>query len=223
MTANGWPFLVARGRRRGYSVLLAPGFLVAGQDHGFLERVVGPVRDGRPFHTATVTTPRGRRVSLVWSDYPAGDADLCDEHSRPLRLLGGFLSADAGIDRPSDTDLAYARAAAAATYRRFLADEEAFTTERSEPFGLRSDLVPQPRHTPTERRPPARPNLPLAAIGLVVAALVAVVIVLISSSVGGGTPPPLTCVTTPQATKAGLVVPTTTTGPPTPTTAPGKC
>lgn len=211
---SGWPFLIARGRRRGYTVLLAPGFLIADRDYGFLEDVVGPVRDGAPWRTTTVTTPRGRRLCLVWSDYPAQtdeQTDLRDEHSRPLRLLGGFLCTDAVVTQPSTADLDAARGSALRTYGRFLADEERFTVEESTPFGVRSVPLVAPRRDPARgpvTRPPVRRvDALLAAIGLAFAALVVVVVVLAGSS-GGEKPAP--CVVKPQVTPAVSVTVTAT-------------
>ncbi len=194
---QGWPFLIARGRRRGYSVLLAPGFLIAEQDYGFLEHAVGPVRDGAPCHTATVTTPRGRRISLVWSDRPATAADggaIHDEHSRPLRLLSGFLCTDTAVTGPSSADLTSARVAASGTYQRFLADEERFAIEESAPFRVRSSL------TPPDVPRPVRLSGRVAVLGVAVIAVVTVVSIVIGSS-GGGSQPPV-CPTTPPSVTA---------------------
>jgi hypothetical protein len=217
---SGWPFLIARGRRRGYTVLLSPGFLIADRDYGFLEDVVGPVRDGAPWRTTTVTTPRGRRLCVVWSDYPAEageQADLRDEHSRPLRLLGGFLCTEASVAEPSISDIDAARVAALDTYGRFLADEERFTVEESAPFAIRSAPMPlaTPRRqpAPVTRRPVRRVDAVLAAVGLAFAALVVVVVILVGSS-SGRTPAP--CVLKPQVTPTlGLVVTVTPTPAPT--------
>lgn len=216
---QGWPFLIARGRRRGYSVLLAPGFLIAEQDYGFLEHAVGPVRDGAPCHTATVTTPRGRRICLVWSDHPATTADegaIRDEHSRPLRLLSGFLCTDTAVTGPSSADLAAARAAASDTYLRFLADEERFTIEESAPFGVRSNLA-RPASPPQVRPAPRPVRLTgrVAVLGVaVLAVIVTVVAIVIGSSGGGGGSQPPVCPTTPPsatATTGATTVPPTAT------------
>lgn len=220
---HGWPFLIARGRRRGYSVLLASGFLIAQQDYGFLEDIVGPVRDGQPYHAATVTTPRGTRVWLVWSDDPAtADGELRDEHSRPLRLFHGFLCTDRVVAEPSSADLAAARAAALDTYRRFLADEARFVIEESVPFAVRSQLIPlPPPHEMSRRATPAVMRRPVgrvtartvAVLGITVAVIVAVVVVVIVLPSGGQPtmcPPPAPTVitTTVSAVVSHLATPT---------------
>jgi len=158
VTASGWPFLIARGRRRGYTVLLAPGWLIAAQGHGVLEETVTPVA-GQPWRVAVAGTTQGRRVGLAWAEHPVTGADVTgtpdsgggapvrDEHSRPLRLLYGFLCADAMIGDPSGDDLARSRDAALDTYRRFLTDEEHFTIEGSTPFDITSSLTRQPGHS----------------------------------------------------------------------------
>lgn len=151
MTA-AWPFLIARGRRRGYTVLAAPPFLVRDREEGFLEPVVGPTPDA--IATRVVESPSGRRLSLVWGDHRVrGDeigepADPVDEHSRPLRLLYGFACQDAVVDRP---DLDGCLAAMLATYRRFLLGEEEFTVEESAPFQVDARVVAPPT-TPAPRR-----------------------------------------------------------------------
>jgi hypothetical protein len=171
-TGTAWPFLIARGRRRGYTVLAAPGFLVRDGEEGFLEEVVGPTT--APVATREVHSPRGRRLCLTWADHQVcgGDvgevsdvgepADPVDEHSRPLRLLHGYLCLDtppAGVD---PVDLSRSLAAALATYRRFLRDEDTFTIEESTPFPVAARAVAPP---PPSR--PARPTALLATAALV--------------------------------------------------------
>jgi len=155
---NGWPFLVARGRRRGHSVLLAPSFMIQASDYGRLEQVVGPVSAAEPVRTATTGNLR-----LVWSEHTVTGADLTDssethdEHSRPLRLLYGLVSPDATVMQPSEVDLERARLAALDTYRRFLADEKHFTVESSMPLDLRSAVM---AHSPSlgTTTPPESPS-----------------------------------------------------------------
>jgi hypothetical protein len=149
---HGWPFLIARGRRRGYEVLLAPDFLVAGQEYGFLEEVAGPARHSAAPSIVGATTPGGRAVCLVWTEYVvrgndlgAGEADPVDEHSRPLLLLQGFLCADSRVLEPSAADLDHAHRAALDCYRDFLADEEGFAVRRSSPFVTTSVCEPTAR------------------------------------------------------------------------------
>ena len=66
---SGAPFLIARGRRRGYSTLLAPGWLLAANDHGFLEDAVGPVDAPMAWRSGVAVRPGGRRVGLVWAEH----------------------------------------------------------------------------------------------------------------------------------------------------------
>ncbi len=144
-TVTGWPFLIARGRRRGYSVLAAPPFLVRDREEGFLEEVVGP----SPGSVATrmVDSPGGRHLCLVWGDHRVrGDdigepADPVDEHSRPLRLLYGFVCQDAAVSEPAPADLERSLATMVATYRRFLRGEEEFVVEESSPFPVDAHVV----------------------------------------------------------------------------------
>ncbi|HKN99777.1 MAG TPA: hypothetical protein VJX10_21835 [Pseudonocardiaceae bacterium] len=196
---QGWPFLVARGRTRGYSVLLAPDFLLARRDYGFLEDVAGPLPDGTPFRTATVRRDYGD-IGVVWCDCPTG---LRDEHSRPLRLLAGFTCAGT-VSRPSELDLDAARTAASATFERFLRDEDGFTVESARPFPARSTVARAP--VPTRPRP--RRTLPVAA-----ACVAAVVLLLVLLTTHRGSPPKRPappCVTPTVAVQPVTCVPTTT-------------
>lgn len=143
---QAWPFLVARGRDRGYSVLLAPDVLVADGDYGFLEEQAVPSHTDA-VHVADGRSMRGRRVCLVWTEQMVSAADVGtgetprDAHSRPLRLLLGFLCMGPTVATPAAADLDAARSAALSTYRRFLADEDRFTAESSAPFPMRSTLT----------------------------------------------------------------------------------
>jgi hypothetical protein len=208
MTAQGWPFLIARGHRRGYSVLLAPGFLLDTNDYGFLEEAAGPVRDGEPPRVLTTESPRGRRVCLVWSEHPVTEADLVpytrDEHSRPLRLIHGFVCPEGTVSSPSEDDLFRARTAALDTYRRFLDDEELFAVEPATPFPLRSSLAEPVRRlaTPTPAR--TRPRFLIPVLAATVIATATAVIALAST-------------TTPQPPPTCVPVSTTTPAPPAPT------
>jgi hypothetical protein len=195
-TTLGWPFLVARGRTRGYSVLLAPDFLLARRDYGFLEDVAGPLPDGTPFRSTTVRRDYGD-IGVVWCDCPTG---LRDEHSRPLRLLAGFTCAGT-VSRPSELDLDAARTAASATFQRFLRNEDGFTVESAPPFPAQSGVVRNP--VGTRRR-----ALPVAA-----ACVAAVVLLLVLLTTHHGSPPKRPappCVTPTVAVQPVTCVPTTT-------------
>jgi hypothetical protein len=227
MAAQAWPFLIARGRQRGYSVLLAPRFLLAEGDYGFLEEATGPVPESNPVRVGVATSQRGRRFGLAWSEHRVtaadigGTADPRDEHSRPLRLLYGFLSADTTINAPDGADLDHARRAALDTYRRFLTDEHRFTTEPSTPldtrttepstlFAARTLIPPKP--------PPARRWVRAVVISaaVVIGAATAVVVAIAS---GSGDPPP-SC--TEDTSAAGSTTTTSSCGSPTQTTTPDQ-
>jgi hypothetical protein len=235
MAVQAWPFLIARGRQRGYSVLLAPHFLLAEGDYGFLEEATGPVPAAEPVRVAVAVSQRGRRSYLTWSEHRVTSADLGgaeprDEHSRPLLLLYGFLCTDAPTGAPAMADLDHARRTAMDTYRRFLADENGFTTEPSAPFDTYSPTVPSASPPPSRPAPspaavPAAPSpVPRTLRRLVIAAAVvagtaaaAVVVTIVTSS---GEDPPASC-DSPTPTAAE---PTTTSscGPTTLTTTPAE-
>lgn len=236
MTAEVWPFLIARGRQRGYSVLLAPHFLLAEGDYGFLEEATGPVPQAQPVRVGAATSQRGRRFGLVWSEHlvtaadVGGTADPRDEHSRPLRLLYGVLSADTAINASAGADLDHARRAALDTYRRFLTDEHHFTTEPSNPLDARA-AEPSASFAPTaERAAPVdaraiSPEPPqarrwartLVISAAVVAGAAAVFVVAIVVGSGSDDRPP-SCPA--DATAAGPTMTTSSCGSPTPTTTP---
>jgi hypothetical protein len=153
-TAQGWPFLVGRGRRRGYSTLLAPDFLVEQETYGILEEAVDPSSAGEAPQAVGLTLPAGHRLTVVYAVHRVTAADLgedapdpVDEHSRPLRVMYGFVCA--GSSGPSqedpaaaEADLGIARGAALDRYRRFLASaEQEIGVEPSAAYPLRSRLV----------------------------------------------------------------------------------
>ncbi|TDP89907.1 hypothetical protein [Labedaea rhizosphaerae] len=178
---QAWPFLVARGRDRGYSVLLAPEFLIADGDYGFLEEQAVPSHTDA-VHVADGQSARGRRVCLVWTEQVVSAEDAGteeaprDAHSRPLRLLFGFVSS--AVVSPAATDLEQARDAALRTYRRFLADEAGFTVESSAPFAMRSAVTAS--ETPVSDTPRSRRFTVPAVVGGVVAAAAIVLAVLVA-------------------------------------------
>ncbi len=193
MAVSGWPFLVARGRQRGYSVLLAPDFLVAQQDYGWLEDAAGPLPAGVPCRTATEAGASGTRFGLAWAGFPTG---LRDEHSRPLTLIAGFVCPNATIGEPAAEDIGRARTAAVATYERFLADEHRFTVEPAAPFRLSSPTAPLPE-APSTRTP--RPSA--AVLGAAACAVLALVLILVFATRHGAAQPPRPC---PPAPTAGV-------------------
>lgn len=211
----GWPFLVARGRRRGYSTLLAPGWLIAERGHGLIEELVGPV-DGRPYRSATAVSPQGRLLNVVWAEHLVTAADVAstsaprDEHSRPLRLLYGFLCTATIVVDPAG-DLTHSRLAALDTYRHFLADEEHFAVEASAPFEVAADVaagtapathavretawvaarevLPASRAATGGIQPPRSRLAGLAVAGVLIAAFVAAGAIWLSGGTGEAPPP----------------------------------
>lgn len=194
---NGWPFLIARGRRRGYSVLLAPAFLH--EEYGLLEEVAGPVTAAEPVRVAATKNSRGHDLSVVWSEHRVTAADVADgteprdEHSRPLRLLYGFVCQETILTRPADTDLARSLASGLDTYRRFLAGEQRFTVESSTPFDLRTAGTSR-QAAPPATRPRRNYAIPLALVG--VAAGFAIGIAVASGGAENPTKTPPECTTT---------------------------
>lgn len=198
---RGWAFLVARGRRKGYRVLLVPGLLADSNQQGVLAEALSG--GSGPREAPTVETITAAGIGPVSCAYrterfveAALDGDpgraLLDEHGRPLEILYGVACATEGILNPDAADLDIARADALATYGRFLADEAGFTAERSEPFVLRSTISPSLVSAATPGVPhqlvesgPTAPDLavepvppPSAGRGLVVAGVAALSIAL---------------------------------------------
>jgi len=80
---TGWPFLVASGRRRDYSTLLAPQFLVADLDYGILDQAVRPASEPEPPTVVEVRTPHGRRLTLVYATHLLTAVDLAEPGAGP--------------------------------------------------------------------------------------------------------------------------------------------
>lgn len=202
---NGWPFLVARGRQRGYSVLLAPPFMIQALDYGLLEQVVGPVSAAQPVRTTST-----RDLCIVWSEHAVTGTDVADgseardEHSRPLRLLYGLVSPDATVLKPSEVDLEHSCLAALDTYRRFLADEKRFTVEPSTPFDLRSAVMPSSPTSATTTLPQSRSHWRYTGSALLAGLVIGVVGALIIAP-GSPDPVPPPCPTTTATTSVPSV------------------
>ncbi|MEW9549758.1 hypothetical protein [Nonomuraea sp. NPDC050783] len=183
MDAQGWPFLISRGRRAGYRTLLAPAPapLVADGDHAVLADHVEPgVVLDRP-GVIDLTTPSGRPISVVHATHRVSAADLGqavapkDEHGRPLHLLYGFVCPRVRAIRPDEADLRTALAAALEAYRSFLEDEGDFAERVGEPFPLRSFLETA---APGRRR--TAPRIVLAAAPLIVLAATLLLVLLLT-------------------------------------------
>lgn len=195
----GWPFLVAAGRHRDYSTLLAPDFLVADLDFGVLDEVARPTSgEDRPT-VVGVRTRAGRQLTVAYATHMLTGADLepassrapfCDEYGRPLRLIYGFVSRQA-IAEPSAEDLRTAYDVAIAVYRRFLRDEDALTVVSGQSFPLRSRSG-SPAPAPSAGGLQRRHRSVTLAIGAVAAALAATVII---TAMGARRPSPAACPT----------------------------
>lgn len=148
----GWPFVVGRGRRLGYRVIAAPGFLDDADDvlqspdvdpagHGGTSRIsTVPSRSGHvtvvavsesvtedTLAAAAVRSPAERSAQATSASTPTS-ADrgrpMLDMHSRPLEIMYGFVVPDREVTFVADDDLAHARREAFRTYRTFLDDED---------------------------------------------------------------------------------------------------
>jgi len=158
----GWPFLVASGRRRDYSTLLAPDFLVADADYGVLDEAVRPTDSPR---VVEVRTRAGRRLTIVHATHLLTADDLGpdsapprDEHNRPLRLIYGYVVPGEWTPPPAEADLRAALGTALEVYRRFLDDEDTVAVAAAHLFRLHSTV---PARVPS---PPARVGTPPARV-----------------------------------------------------------
>jgi hypothetical protein len=208
---RGWPFLVARGRRTGYRVVLAPDFLAQQQEeHLLLEQVGAGSADAAGHAVVELSgSPSGRLVA-IYREEPATGAELIpsaattargtvlDRHGRPLELLYGIV-ASAGVARLNERDMARARRDAVSAYRWFLADEERFEARVSRGFPLSVSLpsAALPLHrdsSPRSGPPPTRSRTASGRIinsgwlGLVGAAVLGVVavVLIVTPAAGGG-------------------------------------
>jgi hypothetical protein len=196
-TARGWPFLVARGRHRGYRTVLAPDFLVKRNLQGVLsDAATGDGLEPGRARTAEVDAPavgpmtlcfRIERVSAadVNGHLPGEDAIATDEHGRPLEILYGVVARGRLSGPVDDGDLGAARSQALRSYRGFLEQEDAFDVDASPAFALRgvtamapsapapprrtpsASPAPTPTPTPTPERRPAIGALATVAVAAV--------------------------------------------------------
>jgi hypothetical protein len=204
---TGWPFLIAAGRHRDYSILLAPDFLVQDLDYGFLDETVKP-GDGQP-RVVNVRTQAGRHLTVVSAAHTLTPADATathDEHGRPMRLLYGFVSGHRIVDS-DPADLAAALTIVLHVYRLFLENEDAPVVMAGQPFALRSTVIRQLE--PISARTPAsavsdasqRPTrVTVSIVGAVVATAIALVLWLRPQTGGGEPCPTPTLNSTPCAT-----------------------
>lgn len=198
----GWPFLVAAGRIRDYTVLVAPDFLVAAGEHGLLG-VTGSAIEGGPVQVRPVRTNDGRELTLAYAarllsaaDMPpgAGEQAVADEFGRPLRIVVGVVTERPRGSNPAP-DVERAEAVVLPAYRRFREDEARYRVQASQSMPMRSRgqvqaakaVSPNPelppvdaqRSTVAPRRSGTTVGAPGLVVGLILAALLAVGIVLL--------------------------------------------
>lgn len=194
----GWPFLVAAGRRRDYTVVVAPDFMVAAGEAGRLCDVVVPGAESDPARVLSVVTASGRRVSAAYRTHLLTEADLDapggtgaptapprDEYNRPLLLAFGFVTHAPPAGTPSlEADLDDCRAAVLPAYRAFLEDEDGFSVAPSGALPIRSGSPrdPEPLRTVVPSPAavePARGRGDAGRHGAVVVGLLAVLVALV--------------------------------------------
>jgi len=154
--SQGWPFLVARGRRASYRTVLAPRFLVDANAHHALADAAG-VSDLGADGTRVVECHHARvgpfSIGYTSEQLTQGDLDATatdagepatDEHGRPLEIVYGVVSQDLLGRSLATKDLVTARTAALRSYRNFLADEAGHAVATSSPFALRSRARTRP-------------------------------------------------------------------------------
>jgi len=143
---EGWSFLVAPGLRTGYRTILAPDFLVdRGLDGLLAARVAAAPDEGAQRVVKVDVADIGRLTVAVMTERPSlreldvdpeSDELATDEHGRPLRMLFGVVVRDRTRRAVRDGDMQRARGDALVSYRRFLAAEDGFETDRSIPVRL---------------------------------------------------------------------------------------
>lgn len=149
--AQGWVFLVARGRHLGYRAILVPDFIAENGENGYLTQNVRGAVDGADRPTIEqIVAPGSGQMVLAYRTHRVTYGDLedtdgrdpgdlvTDEHGRPLDLRYGFAARGQVIDALDEADLRVAEAEALAACRRFLAGEADFSSETSQAFPLRS-------------------------------------------------------------------------------------
>ena len=200
----GWPFLIAPGRQRDYSLVLAPDFLVAASSHGVLEAAVRPGDERDPARVLEVQDTAGRpltvayRTHLVTAQDVGAQTDPRDTSGRRLRFMYGFVCLTVWVPAPAAEDLAATLDVALARYREFLADEHAAGVLAAPSFALRSVTTsarpPRPAATSAGAATESRPSLLVGPRRWVILAGVAVVAVIAGVLIGQlRSSPPLAC------------------------------
>jgi hypothetical protein len=207
-STRGWPFLVARGRRRGYKTILAPDFLTERNLHGLLSQsssgadlppdgsrsVVLEHRDVGAM-TAWYRTEQVSPADLAGSAGAVQEA-ATDEHGRPLEILYGVVAQERVSGVVEHDDWSVARRAALRSYRRFLEREDDFGVDASAAFALHGVGGPKttrpaaerPRHPLPARAAAAGPRRRSRHLGMVVAAGALALAVAWIARPGPGTP-----------------------------------
>jgi hypothetical protein len=148
-----WPFLVGRGRRKGYQTLLAPGFLIEQDMHETLAEATPSVPVG-VLGRARVSCPGVGPLTLAYTtegiatgriDSGNGVGEWTDEHGRPLEMLYGVVAHEPLSDTLAVNDLQRAREDALEAYGGFLAHEDDFSVGASQQYSL-------PRQAPDHRQ-----------------------------------------------------------------------
>jgi hypothetical protein len=153
MTAEAWPFLVARGVSAGHRLLLAPGFLLRANDTAILDSLP-PADVHEPAHMGTLISRSGHHLYCAYQTREITDQDVGpagstrDEHGRPLVWNYGLLTHNVLSAGVNPADMEACRAAAAAAYRQFQADERMYRVETASSFTLTSQS-----REPETRRP----------------------------------------------------------------------
>jgi hypothetical protein len=193
--SDGWPFLIAPGRQRDYSLVLAPEFLVAASSHGVLEAIVRPGDERDPARVLDIDDKAGRpltvvyRTHLVTAQDVGAHTDPRDASSRRLRFMYGFVCPTMWVPAPAAADLAATLVVALTRYREFLADETAAGVVAAPSFPLSSVTTSArpPRPMPTPAAPTAtdlRTPAPAGARRWVMLTGVAVVVAIAAVLIG---------------------------------------
>lgn len=167
---DAWPFLMARGRAVGSTLVLSPSFLLDQGDASLIARLDGSETDEdlRPM-IATFVDSTGTSLTfahawrhLTWADLASGSGDsrmLHDAFGRPIIVRYGFVVIDTQLEVVDPRDMSKAWVQAVDAYRRLFQSETTFETERSLAFSLVSPAVAQ-KASPTVEVDPPKHNQP---------------------------------------------------------------
>jgi hypothetical protein len=143
-------FLIARGRRQGYRLLLVPDFVTTDEHRHLVDNVQSTSEQEAP----RIAYAEGS-LALVYRARTLRAEDLDngrpvrDEHGRPLTLLYGFATRARRVDRVDEADLDRAWHDAISVYRAFLSHESAFQPVGSARFALASLVTTPPGYPPS--------------------------------------------------------------------------